>query len=243
MNVFFFLQLRTKFIRDFYSETSFPFIERKRKIEAEEEPFEPPYSEDGEPPFLQEWMEADEAPDVLGQMCVSMLSSTVQLYLKECINDLHTKYTAEWLQKAGIGPPEEENKAAFKKGWINGNRVYFRDKLRIEWNNAPSNLKPLEEIVLARNKVQHPETITDLHARHWDHDPKNYRRSFFADEDEIKMIVAAPLMDEWFLPRRLNITKERLWQAIEEVEKFCCWLDGELQKWPSQLETHIANLG
>lgn len=235
MNIYFFLQLRTKFIRDFYSEASFPFAERKRKIEAKEEPFEPPYSEDEEPPFLREWMEAGESLDVLGQMCISMLASTLQLYLKECTNDIRTRYGCEALAKVGIGRPEED-KAAFKKGWISGYRMFFQDKLRIDWNKAPSNLRLLEEIVLARNKVQHPETITRLSVQHWEHDAKKYPRSFFADEEEMKMIAADPLIDEWLGPWKLDITKERLGQAIEEVEKFCEWLDGELQKWPSQLE-------
>jgi hypothetical protein len=67
------------------------------------------------------------------------------------------------------------------------------------------------------------------------HDPKEYPRSFFADEDEMKMIAADPLT-EFLSPWRLDISKDKLWQAINEVEKFCEWLDAELQKWPSQVE-------
>ncbi len=113
MDVLFFLQIRTEFIRDFYVEACFPFTERKRKIAHKEDPFIPPYSEEGEPPFLDEWMRADESLEVLGQMCISMLSNTLHLYIKESINQLHALYGTD------IGRPEA-NKAAVKLGWING---------------------------------------------------------------------------------------------------------------------------
>src|SRR5262249_48212846 len=233
MDVNAFLRIRTKFIRDFYTETSSSFAERIRKIEAEEEPFQPPVVDENsvrdEPPFFSEWYDAKESLNVLGQMCISMLSSALQLYLKECINELHRRYGTKALAKFGIGRPEE-NKAAFKKkGWINGYRVFFRDKLRIDWNNAPSDLKLLEEIVLARNNIQHPARIDRLSAQHWEYNPKEYPRSFFADEDEMKMIAVDPLHhgsgdplsgDPPFL-WRLDISKDKLWQAIDEVEKFC----------------------
>jgi hypothetical protein len=57
---------RIKFINQFYKAASLPFAEKKRKIEAEEEPFVPPYSEDADPHFLNEWIEADESLQVLG---------------------------------------------------------------------------------------------------------------------------------------------------------------------------------
>lgn len=41
----------------------------------------PPYGEDGEPPFLNEWIEADESLLVLGYACISMLAASFHLYL------------------------------------------------------------------------------------------------------------------------------------------------------------------
>ena len=68
-----------------------------QKIESEEPPFEPPYSEDGEPPFLAEWMEAEEGLQVVGRMCISMLSAALQLYFKTWEDELGLKWesTAE----------------------------------------------------------------------------------------------------------------------------------------------------
>lgn len=53
MDVRFFLTRRIEFIRQLFAIASGPYVERKRKIQAEEQPFVPPYSEDGEPPFLE----------------------------------------------------------------------------------------------------------------------------------------------------------------------------------------------
>ena len=82
MDVRFFLNRRLAFIRQFYVTASEAYVERKRKIEAEEEPFIPPYSEDSEPAFLEEWIEADESLQVLGRSCLSMLAATLHLYFK-----------------------------------------------------------------------------------------------------------------------------------------------------------------
>jgi len=235
MNVLYFLQERTRFARAFYDEAVFPFTERKRKIETGEEPWEPPYSEDPEPAFLTEWMEADESIDVLGQMCISMLSSSLRLYLVESVNERLGRYNRESLRKAGIGRPEE-NKAAFKKGWINGYRVYFRDHLGIDCDTAAVNLSLLEEIVLARNRAQHPDSITTLKIEQSTRDAKKYPKSFFADEMEMQIFGTTNVHDEWLRPWRLNVTRDRLFEAIDEVERFCSWLDEQLRAWPAQLE-------
>jgi hypothetical protein len=44
MDCLYFLRKRTDFIRAFYADASAPFTERKRKIEAGEEPFTPQYT-------------------------------------------------------------------------------------------------------------------------------------------------------------------------------------------------------
>jgi hypothetical protein len=66
MDVRYFLGERLDFTEQLYVNSAAPFIERKRKIEAEEEPFVPPYSEDPEPAFLSEWLEAEESLQVRG---------------------------------------------------------------------------------------------------------------------------------------------------------------------------------
>jgi hypothetical protein len=55
LDINFFLKLRTEFIRYYYAEAVKPFLDIQRKIEKGLRPFnDPPYSEDPEPPFLEE---------------------------------------------------------------------------------------------------------------------------------------------------------------------------------------------
>ncbi|MBK9784519.1 MAG: hypothetical protein IPP59_10205 [Betaproteobacteria bacterium] len=107
MDVQYFLNRRVNFIRQFYEMAAAPFIERKRQIEAEEEPFVPPYSEDPEPAFLEEWLEAEESLQVIGRTCISMLAAVFHLYFKT------------WERQIGI-PVDDSFKADFKNGWFNG---------------------------------------------------------------------------------------------------------------------------
>ncbi len=65
MDVLSFLRERTRFIRYLYQTAGESFPETVRGIEAGEPPFDnTPYSEDGEPPYLKEWMQADEGLEV-----------------------------------------------------------------------------------------------------------------------------------------------------------------------------------
>ena len=83
MDVLYFFKEWTRFLRYFYDSAAAPFSETMRKIEAEEAPFDsPPYREDGEPPYLDEWVEASDAVEVLGRSCLSMLSASLHLYFR-----------------------------------------------------------------------------------------------------------------------------------------------------------------
>ena len=83
MEVLYFLKERTKFIGRFYEAAGEPFRTTIDKIEAKEAPFdEPRCSEDGEPAFMEEWLEASMALEMLGRTCISMLSASLQLYFK-----------------------------------------------------------------------------------------------------------------------------------------------------------------
>jgi hypothetical protein len=80
MDVAWFLNRRLDFIRQLYARSSAPFVDRRTKIENEEEPFVPPYSEDPEPAFMLEWQEASDSIDVLGHACLCMLAPALQAY-------------------------------------------------------------------------------------------------------------------------------------------------------------------
>ncbi|MFA4827576.1 MAG: hypothetical protein WC855_01615 [Thermodesulfovibrionales bacterium] len=217
MDVNFFLNLRTTFIRQFYENASISFFERQRKIEAGEYPFIPPYSEDGEPPFLEEWTEADEALQLLGYSCISMLASALHLYLKT----LETEFEV---------PVAASLKSEFKKnGWFNGYKAYFLTNFGIRFESGPFNISTLEEIVCARNRAQHPKNITTQRVSYSSKDIKKFPQVFFVDDRE-KMLFAAIEVSEssWLYRPTIHITKEKLFAAIAEVEKFNGWLEEQI---------------
>lgn len=221
MDVGYFLRERIAFIRQFYDAASLPFTEKKRKIEAEEDPFIPPYSESGEPPFLAEWIEADDSLHVLGYTCVSMLAASLHLYLRT------------WESEFGI-PVSEALKAKFKKeGWFNGYRAYFESQMGIHFDQSPADLSLLEEIVLARNRVQHPETITNQRTHYSSKDIEKLRRPFLVDEQEKRLLGdIGESESSWLGPPNVHIAKKQLDVVIAEVEKFSEWLE-------SQIASHV----
>ena len=86
MDIQFFFRQRLEFIRQLYQNSAEPFHHRKRLIEEKAEPFVPSYSEDSEPPFLSEWLEADASIRVIGAACVSMLAAALHVYFQTWVS-------------------------------------------------------------------------------------------------------------------------------------------------------------
>lgn len=219
MHVRYFLNRRIEFIRQFYATASKPYVERKRKIEAEEEPFVPPYSEDGEPPFLKEWIEADESLHILAYSCTSMLAAALKLYLES------------WVRQSGIVVVESLKKSVFKNhGWFAGYKTHFTQCFDVAFNAGPANLQLLEEIVLARNQIEHPLSITSHRTEYSHSDLKKLRHPFFIDERESALLVD---LDEesksWIMPPTLHVTEAQLVAAASEVERFAEWFEPTIE--------------
>ena len=218
VDVRYFLKKRTAFIRQLYDAASSSYLERKRKIEAEEDPFVPPYSEDEEPAFLEEWIEADESLHVLAYLCISMLAAALHLYFK----------TLEREFGVAIG---DSFKSEFKKGWLNGYKAFFAQRFDICFESGPANLEVLEEVVLARNRVQHPESITSHRTRYSKSDTKKLSHPFFVDDSERSLLSGVDEAERsWLMSPTLHVTGEKLFAAIDEAEKFVDWLEIEIDK-------------
>ena len=216
MDVHHFFTRRIAFIRQFYENASAPFVERKRKIEAGDDPFEPPYSEDGEPPFIAEWSEADDSLQVLGYACVSMLVAALHLYFRT------------WEQQCRV-KAAEQFKAEFKRGWVSGYRAYCKQVLDIDFDNGPCDLKLIEEVVLARNCAQHPDNLVLTLPTYTDSDLKKLPSALFID---LRREVYQGLdggEKEWLMPPTLHVTQEKLIKVIDEVERFAAWLDPQIE--------------
>lgn len=218
MDIDYFLKNRTKFIRYFYNKATEPFKSIITAIEQEEEPYIPQYSEDPEPQFLEEWLEANTGIETVGHAALSMLSSSLQLFLKEWVQRLKTNHGMEF-------------QVNFKKrGWFNGYRKIF-EEIEMPMSECPADLEIIEQVALARNRVQHPYEITNLNVRHSESDLKKYPNPYFAQEHEIQLAGT----DEegtlsWWLKPSVATSKEKVFQAVSEVESLCIWLEKEYWK-------------
>ena len=219
MDVLYFLQKRTRFIQNFYDGAVASFEERVCRIEAEEEPYVSPYREEGELPFLSDWIEADECRDVLGHACLSLLATSMQLFLRTWDRELNLKCG-------------ENHKKKFKnQGWFNGYRACHREALNIHWENSSCDMSLLEGLVLARNRVQHPEFIHTVSAKYSRGDfAKLGKRLLFTGTEDTNLPDEVDRGEfTWLLAPNIKVTREALTQALKEVETFCGWLDVEVR--------------
>ena len=211
MQIDYFLKERTKFIRYFYERATEPFISIINAIEQEKEPYVQSGREDSVPEFQEEWEDASLGMDTVGQTALSMLSSSVKLFLSEWRNRVKKRH--------GIDCPKNFE----QKGWL----CFFKEIQR-PINECPAKLEIIEQVILARNRIQHPGDIIMLKVRHCENDLKKYPRPFFADEHELK-----PPSEKnenfkfWDLAPSVATTKESIFIAISEVESFCSWLEEE----------------
>ncbi len=218
MDVLYFLEDRTRFIRLYYEQAALGFLETKRKIEAKEPPFDnPPQDESGEPAFLQEWMDADDGLVILGRSCVSMLSGSIQIYFQQ------------WESLLGITMTNEERRAFFKNGFMHGYRAVYEYFTKVSWNDSGANLGILEQVILARNNDQHPEKIHTMHAYHKVRDCEKYPDLFFLS-DQDKRASAENDASFALFGGRIVVTREALFTAIEHLEMLARWLEPQFMK-------------
>lgn len=213
LDIEFFLKERTKFISYFYETASAPFAMIMADIEGEEEPYIPPYSEDDEPPFLSEWLDAKAGLETCGHHALSMLSSSLQLYLKAWVDRLDRYH----------GMKFEVNFK--KKGWLNGYREIF-EEIGLNMDKCPANLVIVEQIPLVRNRVQHPEQLTTINISHSESDLGQHPIPYFAQDSELAL-TSGHDEQSWLFPPTISPTKEKIQEAISNVEQFCSWLESE----------------
>src|SRR5450759_1939508 len=128
MDLLYFLRDKLHFIESMYAKATATFVETKRKIENSEDEFDysgsDPESFDGEPPFLTEWQEADEAVNLLGQACLSLVQSA----LKEDLDGCLFVTRSEKPQRKG------------KESWFDAYQRFFYEQFGIDWTQSPVQL-------------------------------------------------------------------------------------------------------
>jgi len=218
MDATYFLKNRTEFIRKFYAQGVKPFGGIKHAIENELPPYDnPPYSEDPEPAFLAEWLDADAAIKVLGLSCVSLLSDTMKLYFQT-------------LQRRVIGFSFRDEKTAFKRGFVDAYLGVLGHILETDWTDCPVNVAVIEQVVLARNRGQHGTSLMSLSVTHDEKTLEKYPNPFFVSEDERRIWTESGADPRSILAPSIEITSDALFAAIEHVEKLADWIDSRLDK-------------
>ncbi len=203
MDIEYFLKQRTGFVRYYYDHAILPFKEIMKAIENEVEPYIPPYSEDGEPPFLTEWLDAQLAIDTVGHTVLSMLSTSIHLFLGEWVKQIENH------QQVRI-------KVNFKKdgGLEECNEIF--SQLGIKSATCPANLDIIEQILLVRNRIQHPEWLSTLAVSYSDADLGKYPKPFFVDESVSGNFNSS-----------ISASEEKIYEAITQIDLFSTWLNTE----------------
>lgn len=133
MDATYFLKNRMDFIRNFYATGTQPFREIQDAITGELPPFDnPPYSEDPEPAFLEQWLDAEASVKVLGISCVALLSESLKLYFQT-------------LEHRVIGFSFPDRKKAFKHGFLAAYLEVLGSILGSDWTDCPADLDVLEQ--------------------------------------------------------------------------------------------------
>ncbi|HGM6151750.1 TPA: hypothetical protein ACKP1S_002846 [Pseudomonas aeruginosa] len=210
MDANFFLISRLDMIAQFYNVAAAPFVLIKKQIEDGDAPYEPPYSEDGEPPFLLEWTRADDSLKLLGGVCVSLVAGSLQLYLDTIV------------ERYGDLREFKKMKGA---GWLEKHQNYFK-KHGYDFQSSGADLALLSEVILARNAVIHHDQITSDVASYSNDDLRKIPSPFFVSEREQQLLSNLNMnTSPWLLLPTIHVDEDKLLKAIAEAKKLAACVD------------------
>ncbi len=210
MNILAGLRDKLRFVERHYESASEPFRETKRKIEVGEAPFEPPpfdpeTATDFEPPFLEEWQEADESLNLVGQAALQLVQCAFRDYLSWFVKLSRVQLTATG------------------SNWLERCKRHFADAYGIDWELGPVPVEELEELNLARNDVEHNGQPFGMTRHQSCEHQRRFPQGVFVHE--IDRQVAKSSGHDWL--GRIDVTREGLGVAIRRVEAFCEFLDAQ----------------
>lgn len=110
---------------------------------------------------------------------------------------------------------------------MGGYRACLVERVGIDWSCCPADLAIIEQVVLARNRDQHPESITTVRVTHAEKDWQRYPQPFFLSEREAELFQDGD-GPSLFMSPSLHVSREKLMTAIEEVECLCEWLEEKM---------------
>ncbi len=212
MDILWFLSQRLNFASILYDEASAPFREKMRKIETEEEPFvdtrEPFYQDVSEPAFLEEFLEANRAIEILGYSCLLIIHASLQVFLKELVTErLH--------MKGDSGDISTKLKATGGKNWFDSYRLLFLKELGVDWNTGPTKLTDIEQINLTRDDLIHNIDVATTTVYRTKNHSNRFPNGLFIDD----------IWENMGIGSKIKIGREQLTKAQEIVDEFCTWLE------------------
>jgi hypothetical protein len=206
MSSFEILEGNLRFLRNFYETTTLPFLEIKRKTEVGEPPYVPTRPPEDEPPFLAEWLDANDALRLQEQVCLSLLQRSFRDFLDVTMQQ-HPQY--------------QINKPTGKGNWFEKAKKWFLDVLSIDWSRAGVNLTRLEEMSLARNSIQHGSGERFDYHQILKRQNKDYHSrfpdAFFVDEFEKSIWKQS----NYPQPITIELKPDKLDAAIADILSLC----------------------
>jgi hypothetical protein len=229
MDIHFFLKQRTDFIGRHYDACVAVFDEQKRLIDAEAPPFDdPPYSEDGEPAYLQEWFDADASIQLVGISCVSLLSDALKLYLN-LLQDRQLRFVFSVHEAKRL-----------KKQFVATYRDALGEIYATDWGDTGIDFAVIEQVMLARNRGQHGTDLTSFLLTHDDRTLATHSVPFFISAEESRSLDGTGAALGGFLNPTIAISRDTLFAAIGEVEKLGDWIEANGERTLPWLEAQRA---
>ena len=207
MDFLYMLNSKLRFVEFFFSTASKCFQAEMDKIERHDAPYDAFDPENGDPPFVDEYIEFSDGLRTLGNQTLSLVFVVLQEYLAALTNQL------------GLGqPPKMKGKGIFQRYC-----QLILEKTGVDITKLGADCALIEEIFLARNLIQHGGDI----GTNWVYQDKEYATRYpkaeFANRSWIEAmrdetdpeIIAAPL----------EISREKINKAIAEVKKLCAAIE------------------
>jgi hypothetical protein len=114
---------------------------------------------------------------------------------------------------------------SFRKGWLEAYKRIFKE-VGLELSACPANLEVVEQIPLVRNRIQHPEMLGTVHIYLSESDLDKHPTPYFVTDSEIALMNGSGKWSRFF-PPVIAPTKEKVLDAISQVENLCSWLEAE----------------
>ena len=218
MDLVFFLEERLKFTEYFYKNTRKPFCEIMLAIKEERPPFPPKYDESGEPPYMGEREDAETGLYFAGLTALSMIASSLKLFLDE------------WFRLQLDFKPDKKYKRDCKERGLREALHRVLENSGICARECPANLELIEQTILVRNRIQHPDSLPLLQPKHSESDLRKYPSPYFVDPDDPLIglfdgsLNSGSKLSRWLLPK-VSIDQDKFQELVTEVKEFAQWLE------------------